>query len=381
MKSIPPRVPPDRSPVPIPVETDLGSAIFDQNAFQCLLGLERKRTQRTGRPFVLMLLEAHNLITNSKDDRIIAKVFVALTGATRETDIKGWYRNRHTIGVIFTEINGSAEKTIDGALRSRVTAGLGVALPVEAIKKINLSFHCYPEVVASENGSGPDALLYPDKSHDGPGNKGSHLLKRSIDVAGSIGILIASSPVLLAVAAAIKLTSDGPVLFRQQRVGQYGRRFVFLKFRSMHVSNDDTIHKQYMQSFITGNNGGEQQNSVRTVFKMKDDPRITSVGNFLRKTSLDEFPQFWNVLIGDMSLVGPRPAIPYEVEHYQPWHKQRLSVKPGITGLWQIMGRSSIRFADMVRLDLQYAKSWTPWMDIKILFKTPKAVISGNGAY
>jgi exopolysaccharide biosynthesis polyprenyl glycosylphosphotransferase len=208
-------------------------------------------------------------------------------------------------------------------------------------------------------------------------------MKRVIDVAGSAAALILFSPLLAAIAAAIKLTSRGPILFEQERIGQYGLRFKFLKFRSMNCGNDTSIHREYVKRFIAGQVGqgrsGEKQNAV---YKIQDDPRVTRVGKFLRKTSLDELPQFINVLKGEMSLVGPRPPIPYELETYQSWHRRRvLEVKPGITGLWQISGRSKTTFDEMVRLDLRYARMWSLWLDIKILLQTPGVVLSGEGAY
>jgi lipopolysaccharide/colanic/teichoic acid biosynthesis glycosyltransferase len=195
--------------------------------------------------------------------------------------------------------------------------------------------------------------------------------------------LLLFAPVLLAIALAIKLTSKGPVFFRQKRVGQYGEQFVFLKFRSMHVNNDASAHKAFVRQLIAGQTAGNPANgNGQAVYKLTKDPRITAVGAFLRKTSLDELPQFWNVLRGEMSLVGPRPAIAYEVEAYDIWHRRRvLEAKPGITGLWQVNGRSRIKFDDMVRLDLRYAKTWSPWMDLKILMRTPAAVVFGDGAY
>jgi lipopolysaccharide/colanic/teichoic acid biosynthesis glycosyltransferase len=185
------------------------------------------------------------------------------------------------------------------------------------------------------------------------------------------------------IALAIKLTSKGPVFFRQKRVGQYGEQFVFLKFRSMHINNDATAHKAFVRQLIVGGAAGSSSNgNGQTVYKLTNDPRITPVGALLRKTSLDELPQLWNVLRGEMSLVGPRPAIAYEVEAYDIWHRRRLlEAKPGITGLWQVNGRSRIKFDDMVRLDLRYAKTWSPWMDLKILMRTPVAVVFGGGAY
>lgn len=189
-------------------------------------------------------------------------------------------------------------------------------------------------------------------------------------------------PFCVLIALVVKATSKGPVLFRQQRVGQYGKQFTFLKFRSMYVDNDHSVHKQFVTQMITRELDGARSEKNQGVYKLTSDKRITRVGRFLRRTSLDELPQFINVLRGDMSLVGPRPPIPYELAAYQTWHRRRLlEVKPGITGLWQVTGRSTVDFDEMVRLDLRYATSWTPWLDLRILLRTPLAVIKGSGAY
>jgi lipopolysaccharide/colanic/teichoic acid biosynthesis glycosyltransferase len=185
------------------------------------------------------------------------------------------------------------------------------------------------------------------------------------------------------VAALVKLTSPGPVFFRQVRVGENAKPFTMLKFRSMRTNASAAIHQEYVTSFI---NGGAQSASVGTlngapVFKLTNDARITSVGGFLRKSSLDELPQLWNVFCGSMSLVGPRPPLQYEVDQYKPWHCRRvLEAKPGITGLWQVEGRSRTTFDEMVRLDLRYARNCSLWKDLKILLATPGAVIAGKGA-
>jgi lipopolysaccharide/colanic/teichoic acid biosynthesis glycosyltransferase len=173
------------------------------------------------------------------------------------------------------------------------------------------------------------------------------------------------------------------VLFRQERVGQHGRRFMFMKFRSMYYTNDHTIHKEYVRRLIAGaKDPHAEHGQTREVYKLTNDPRITPFGRFLRKTSIDEIPQFLNVLSGSMSLVGPRPPIPYEFEAYEMWHRQRLvAVKPGITGQWQVGGRSRTTFDEMVRMDLKYCSSWSVWGDLKILSQTPRAVLSGVGAY
>jgi lipopolysaccharide/colanic/teichoic acid biosynthesis glycosyltransferase len=183
-------------------------------------------------------------------------------------------------------------------------------------------------------------------------------------------------------AIAIKMTSRGPAVFKQIRLGERGGRFSFYKFRSMYWNVDDKIHREYVSNLINGEhekiNQGEGE---KPLYKMKSDPRVTQIGRIIRKTSIDELPQFINVLKGEMSLVGPRPPLPYEVEKYKPWHLRRiLEVKPGITGLWQVDGRSKTSFDDMVRLDLRYALNWSLWLDIKILVKTVRAVIRPCGA-
>ncbi len=210
---------------------------------------------------------------------------------------------------------------------------------------------------------------------------GKKIIKRIMDIIGSIVGIALSLFIMLIAALIVKITSPGPIFFKQRRVGYKGNYFTFLKFRSMFIDNEDSVHQDYVKKLIHGekdqiNNGTNE----KPFFKIKDDPRITPFGKFLRKTSLDELPQFINVLKGEMSLVGPRPPIPYEVKEYQDWHFRRiLEVKPGITGLWQVSGRSRTTFDEMVRLDIEYAKNWSLLMDIKILFKTVTAVFSADG--
>jgi exopolysaccharide biosynthesis polyprenyl glycosylphosphotransferase len=194
--------------------------------------------------------------------------------------------------------------------------------------------------------------------------------KRLIDVTGAaLGLVILGPLVMLPVAIITKLTSPGPILFGQKRSGLHGRLFTMYKFRSM-VDNAEMLRAEL----------AAYNEMSGPVFKMKDDPRVTPFGRFLRKTSIDEFPQLWNVLVGDMSLVGPRPPIPSEVQHYDPWHRRRLSMKPGLTCLWQIGGRNKIGFDQWMKLDLQYIDNWSLWLDIKILVRTIPVVLSGLGA-
>jgi exopolysaccharide biosynthesis polyprenyl glycosylphosphotransferase len=235
------------------------------------------------------------------------------------------------------------------------------------------------ETYSSRSDAVAPAIFDPGNHRNGPQHAAQLAAKRVLDVAGSAFCLLAFSPVFLCAAAAVKLTSKGPVFFRQQRVGEAGRPFTMFKFRTMHVNCDHRIHQQYVESFIQSNQPAAA--GTGAIFKLVDDPRVTSIGDFLRRSSIDELPQFWNVLRGEMSLVGPRPPLPYEVARYKRWHRRRvLEVKPGITGLWQVKGRSRTTFDEMVRLDLQYARSCSLWTDLIILLATPRAVLSGKGA-
>ncbi|MFO7652465.1 MAG: sugar transferase [Candidatus Krumholzibacteriia bacterium] len=207
-------------------------------------------------------------------------------------------------------------------------------------------------------------------------------IKRAIDLAGAAILLFLSVPLFLAIALVIKRTDGGPIFFIQERLGRDGRPFRFYKFRSMKHDSDDTIHRRFATMFINGDNEGcRRTNGGKSAYKIQRDPRITPVGAWLRRTSLDELPQLINVLLGEMSLVGPRPPICYEIDNYRSWHMERLRVTPGITGLWQVSGRSSVSFDEMVRLDLHYINNWSLLLDLGILAKTLPVIIRGTGGY
>jgi lipopolysaccharide/colanic/teichoic acid biosynthesis glycosyltransferase len=356
--------------------------MLPQKLFMKLLCLERKRTERSERRFVLMLLDAGNLFKQAKAP-VMPNLVSAISQSTRDTDLMGWYTEGAIIGVIFTEIAGNEDKAIVQSLSAKLTGSLRETLSAQEMNEVKLSFHIFPE---DWNDSDPNcpvtSTLQIALGSDIHRKRVSLVVKRLIDIAGSVVGLILCLPVLVFIAMAIRLTSKGPVLFRQVRMGQYGKRFTFLKFRSMYVNSDPNIHEEYVKRLIKGTPGTEQTTGNRQIlYKLTADPRITPVGRFLRSTSLDEIPQFLNVLCGHMSLVGPRPPVLYEFNRYDLWHRQRLlAVKPGITGLWQVDGRSRVKFDDMVRLDIRYARSWSLWLDISILLRTPRAVLSGNGA-
>jgi lipopolysaccharide/colanic/teichoic acid biosynthesis glycosyltransferase len=201
---------------------------------------------------------------------------------------------------------------------------------------------------------------------------------RALDVAISAVLLLALLPVFLILAAAIRLDSPGRVLYRQRRVGRDLGPFTVNKFRTMHSGAGHETHRQYVIGLIEGQD--DTQDAEPNFFKMANDDRVTRVGRFLRKSSLDELPQLWNVLRGDMSLVGPRPPIPYEVEHYPPHWFERFAVKPGMTGLWQVSGRSELTLEEMIALDVEYARGRSLWLNVKILARTVPVVFAGRGA-
>jgi lipopolysaccharide/colanic/teichoic acid biosynthesis glycosyltransferase len=207
-------------------------------------------------------------------------------------------------------------------------------------------------------------------------------LKRAFDIVIASLMLLVTGPMMVLISFLVKQSSPGPVLFVQERLGRDGMPFKFYKFRSMKHNSDDAIHREFAAMFINGDEDGcSANNSGEKVFKMKRDPRITAIGAFLRKTSMDELPQLFNILKGEMTLVGPRPPIAYEIENYQPWHMERLKAVPGLTGLWQISGRSSVSFDDMVRLDIRYINEWSLWRDLVIMAKTLPVVLKGTGGY
>jgi lipopolysaccharide/colanic/teichoic acid biosynthesis glycosyltransferase len=304
-----------------------------------------------------------------------------VSSAIRESDVVGWYESQTVLGVIFTEVKAHEHPSIAEALCAKVSKALAEAFEPSLAAKLVVTVHLFPESLnGTRSDPEADAKLYPDLNSRGGRQRLPMVLKRAMDVVGSILLMLLFAPLLAIIAVAIKLNSKGPVIFKQERLGQFGKTFQCLKFRTMFVDNDPGIHREYVKGFISGKAQGSQ--AAGGVYKITDDPRVTPMGRLLRRTSLDEFPQFWNVLCGEMSLVGPRPPLHYEFNAYDFWHRRRvLEVKPGVTGLWQVMGRSRTSFDDMVRMDLRYCQRWSLWLDLKILLATPLAVFTGYGAY
>jgi len=330
-----------------------------------------------------MLLDMGDCQSVPESGRILSQILHTLSLATRETDITGWHRHNVAVGVMYTEISIEDRSSIMSTMMTRVTETLRNSLSLQQFNQINISFHLFPEEWDHKSSRSSNPVLYPDLSRREVARKYLRAVKRVMDIAGSACALTMLAPLFGAIALAIKTTSKGPVFYRQLRIGQRGEPFVCLKFRSMYLDSDAGVHKDYVRNLIAGRaeHTGSNDNGD-FIYKLTDDFRVTTFGKMLRRTSLDELPQFINVLKGEMSLVGPRPAISYEVEAYDIWHRSRVfEAKPGITGLWQVNGRSRVKFDDMVRLDLRYARTWSPWLDVKILIQTPKAMFSGEGAY
>jgi lipopolysaccharide/colanic/teichoic acid biosynthesis glycosyltransferase len=329
---------------------------------------EQKRAERQGLTFAVLVIDRSHL---PGDAEAWEPVVRAATDARRDEDAVGWLEDGAVLAIIVPDATREATHALCRRFRQRLAATLGdeaagtsTRLYVYGVDSEDLGAHLPPVDLLIDTFARPHRAAPRD------------IAKRALDIIGSLALLALFSPVMLLAWLAVKVSSRGPALFRQVRIGERGEPFEMLKFRSMRVDNDPSVHQAYVEWFIT--QSGTQARTGTEVFKLTADPRITRVGHWLRKTSLDELPQFINVLRGDMSLVGPRPPLPFEVDRYQPWHRRRvLDARPGITGLWQVKGRSRSTFDEMVRMDLDYARSRSLWMDIRILAATPVAMIKG----
>ncbi|MEQ9563323.1 MAG: exopolysaccharide biosynthesis polyprenyl glycosylphosphotransferase [Woeseiaceae bacterium] len=348
-----------------------GGDVLSRDDFLTQLHREKRRADRSQAPLSLVVMRFTSDGEFDYDDQ--RDVLNDLSFSMRETDVIGYLGD----GLVAFLLPYSGVKAAEAFSKQIITR---VGLPAA-----NVQFATYsdPEF---------DRILVEALAHIGPTREStrsrlrrsvsSRGVKRAMDILGAIILLIIASPLMIIAALAVKLTSPGPVIFRQMRIGRDGMPFPFYKFRSMRCDNDDTVHREYVKNLIQGRldeiNEGDADDPV---YKMRSDSRITAVGRFIRRASIDELPQLFNVLKGQMSLVGPRPPIPYEIENYKPWHMRRLQeVRPGITGLWQVDGRSKTSFDEMVRLDLRYIRNWTLWLDIKILLKTIVVVVRCDGA-
>ncbi|MBA2605523.1 MAG: sugar transferase [Acidobacteria bacterium] len=299
----------------------------------------------------------------------VAKTFSEVQIVGNLDDLPDVIRELAIQEVIITDSNLPSEKLFEAMMQ------LGRRQKVEFRLAPSL-FNFLPQKTSVEQiGILPMVRLFRE-----PLSEAERFVKRAFDIIISILVIVLLAPVWLIISVLIRLDSNGVVLFRQERVGMDGRRFLCYKFRTMKTNADESVHRDAYLKNIEGlseANVGDEENPV--FGKVKDDPRITSIGKFLRRTSLDELPQFLNVLRGEMSIVGARPPIPYEVEEYDIRHRKRLDMKPGITGLWQVSGRNRLTFEEMVRIDLFYIENWSVWLDLKIILLTLPAILRGDG--
>jgi lipopolysaccharide/colanic/teichoic acid biosynthesis glycosyltransferase len=391
--------------------------VISEDLFRDVLIREWRRAERFATPFVLLLVELNDSNDGNgryklnhagnpgdlndatagavnpgnprnlrnEDARFLvesgwSRAIAALVASTRQTDVMGWFEQRAVLGVILTEI-GQSDAVNTDQLETLVRRQLAERLDDETLARLSLRLHIH----ARKDAAGPEGPQPVDPlllELCAPRNTSPvrEATKRAVDIMGSVALLILLSPLYLILTILVKLKSPGPVFFRQVRVGQGAKPFTMFKFRTMHVDADRSLHHEFVTNFIRSS-GELPESGENKLFKIENDPRVTAIGRILRRTSLDELPQMWNVLRGDMSLVGPRPPLAYELEQYRSWHWRRvLEAKPGITGLWQVVGRSRTSFDDMVRLDIRYVRTCSLSTDIKILLKTPRAVVSGKGA-
>ena len=408
---------------------DIKTGFYNRCFFDLRLGEERRRSERSGLPFSLLIMDISELVDLSEQHphlnllQMKKAISTMVQENCRSIDIKSWYSDT-SLKILLPETSMKNAHIISEKLQANFNNGFRSMFSIKNtidIKK-NMMITSFPEIMNNSKSSSSSKTgginksettsafmsdsecktssilrmkweplnqtnitwpLYSDllKGHDFPNFE--KWIKRSIDIIGALVGIIIFSPVMLVIAILIKITSCGPILFRQERMGFLGKTFTFLKFRSMYTDCSEDRHKEYVTKLIKNTLGTtDDASECKPVYKMNDDPRVTPFGYFLRKSSLDELPQLINVLKGEMSLVGPRPPIPYEVEKYENWHFRRvLEVKPGITGLWQVEGRSSTTFNEMVRLDIAYVNNFSLWLDLKILFKTIWVVFTGKGAY
>lgn len=299
-----------------------------------------------------------------------------LNEVRRETDMVGELE-AGSLAVICTDTGSAGVRSFIEKVEARRD---GLAFVAESAT--------YPDELFERLTVAPGVVTEPDSVFITEGAEpftGEYVLKRPLDILGALFALLLLSPLMFATAIAVKLSSPGPIVFRQTRLGRGGRPFAFYKFRSMVAGNNDQIHRDYVKSLINGASPAADPQSAKSeatpLYKIKADPRVTKVGRFIRRTSIDELPQLFNVLKGDMSLVGPRPPLPYEAENYRSWHLRRLlEVRPGITGLWQVEGRSRVTFDEMVRMDLRYMRGCSLGLDLRLLARTILVVLRDEGA-
>ena len=326
--------------------------------FHRLIKRERLLADRNNNKLSLILFDVELL---NKCNTHIEDLIDILNTRIRLSDEIGWFDKRKVAVLLVNTSMKGARK-----LAHEICMSLEAFSPV-----LPYTVFTYPSLIWLNENNYTNTTCYKEKEYVtfADGYK-MPFWKRIIDIYGSLIGLIILSPLFIIITIFIKIVSPGPVFFYQKRVGQFGNPFTFLKFRTMKVNNDSSIHILYLKNLINGDGHGD-----KPMVKLAHDSRIIPFGHFLRNTCLDELPQLINVLVGDMSLIGPRPCIPYEAKEYLHWHARRFDITPGMTGLWQISGKNRTTFKEMIRLDIKYATELSFWLDMKILFKTPFAIL------
>ena len=375
------------------------ASVLGHDEFLERLRLEKRRADRSGSPLSLVLLRhgpaadagrssrsSHSTASATPAHERASALMAFLRERVRETDLLG-QMDSGDCAVLLTDTGAEGRRgfiaRIGRALQGPTPGSSEAsrhALHGLDTGELAMTAATYPDQLFENLDAGRDVVplgsLMLDETSPAAGS--GYAGKRLLDIAGALAGLALLAPVMAAVAVGVAVTSPGPVLFRQLRLGRGGAPFVFYKFRTMRHGADDAVHREFVAKLISEPGA---QPEAGTAFKLLGDPRVTPLGRFLRRTSLDELPQFFNVLRGDMSLVGPRPPIPYEARHYRAWHLRRLlQVKPGITGPWQVAGRSQVPFDEMVRMDLRYIARCSLGLDLRLLLRTVGVVFSGRGA-
>jgi lipopolysaccharide/colanic/teichoic acid biosynthesis glycosyltransferase len=374
------------------------SNYYSKRYFRNRIKEEKIRVCRTGTPFLVILVNPSKLISSDERDPKFTETWVKLVDKeTNGSAVKGWW-DRKTIGILVHNTSpGDISLLIDKLINKLRALGYPTIEPsakeafrvftFQGTKKIeaNGEDERKEERLKSSAGGcdrnhysfqhGDLSILHNlDRHHE--------IAKQILDILASVNLLACLSPLFLLCAILIKIDSPGPVFYKQRRIGKGGKPFTLLKFRSMDYNADEKVHEEHIKNLMNGKVGlSSTGNPAEKSYKLIKDERVSRFGKFLRKSSIDELPQLINVLRGDMSLVGPRPHPPYEVELYKLWQSYRLNVKPGITGLGQVYGRYNKNYEDVYRLDFQYLKTASLLLDLKILFKTIFVVLSNRGAY
>jgi lipopolysaccharide/colanic/teichoic acid biosynthesis glycosyltransferase len=342
--------------------------LLSRAEFLRMVQREKRRTDRSHSALSLAVL-----VVDPNGGSTLAQVLEKVSSMVRETDY----------------VSAADEESVAVLLPDTGEVGLRSFLDKVSLSSDAQGTHpagaTYPDatfdrLIAERLGT-PRSRHAADADEPSPVRLHGYRGKRTLDVIGALVALVLLSPLMLLVALLIRLTSPGPAIFRQTRVGQSGAPFTMFKFRSMRTDMDDSAHRDFVASLIDGKVQASSGGATAGQFKIKGDPRVTAIGRFIRKTSIDELPQFYNVLKGDMSLVGPRPPVQYEADKYKAWHRRRVfEMKPGLTGIWQVEGRSRVSFDDMVRMDLRYLQHCSLRFDLSILLRTVGVVLRCEGA-